>query len=67
MEPEYLRLKARLNHAKNPGDLAVLESALRQALALAESQGALIFVADILQDIQSLAPVLLESPQEPPA
>ena len=67
MEPEYLRLKARLNHAKAPGDPVMLESALRQALALAESQGSLIFVADILQDIQSLEPALLESTREPHA
>ena len=67
MEPEYLRLKARLNHAKSPGDPVVLESTLRQALALAESQGALIFVADIVQDIRSLEPVLRESHQEPHA
>jgi class 3 adenylate cyclase/tetratricopeptide (TPR) repeat protein len=67
MEPEYLRLKALLNHAKHPGDPVALESALRQALAVAESQGALIFVADILQAIHALEPVLLELPREPHA
>ena len=65
MEPEYLRLKARLQHAQNPGDPGHFESLLRQALALAESQGALIFVDDILRDIQVLEPALLELRAEP--
>ena len=65
MEPEYLRLKARLNHAKNPGDSVALGNTLRQALAVAESQGALIFIADILQDIQSLEPALPELLRKP--
>ena len=56
MEPEYLRLKACLHHAQNPGDTGQLESALREAHALAERQDAQIFVADILRDIEALQP-----------
>ena len=65
MEPEYLRLKARLQQAQNPGDPRQFASLLQQALALAQSQGALIFVDDILRDIKALEPALLEPPAEP--
>ena len=67
MEPEYLRLKARLQHAQNPAEPRHFESLLRQALALAESQGALLFVDDILRDIKALEPALLEPRAEPRA
>jgi class 3 adenylate cyclase len=54
MEPEYLRLRARLHHAKTPADALPAQNMLREALALAYQQDALIFVNDIQHDIQSL-------------
>jgi hypothetical protein len=54
MEPEYLRLRARLHHAKTPGDALPAQNMLREALALAHQQDALIFVNDIEHDIQAL-------------
>ena len=65
MEPEYLRLRAHLQQAQNPGDPRQLAGLLQQALALAQSQGALIFVDDILRDIGALEPALLQPPAEP--
>jgi class 3 adenylate cyclase len=55
MEPEYLRLRARLQHAQHPGDTRQLQQSLEIALALAQSQGALIFVDDIQRDISAMA------------
>jgi class 3 adenylate cyclase/tetratricopeptide (TPR) repeat protein len=55
MEPEYLRLRARLQHAQAPEDTLVVQHHLRAALALAHQQDALIFVNAIESDLQALA------------
>jgi tetratricopeptide (TPR) repeat protein len=54
MEPEYLRLRARLQHAQAPGDTLVTQLQLREALALAHQQDALTFVEAIERDVQAL-------------
>ncbi|MGA8516443.1 MAG: adenylate/guanylate cyclase domain-containing protein [Burkholderiaceae bacterium] len=56
MEPEYLRLRARLQHTQAEGDPLVPHHLLREALALAYQQDALAFVEAIGQDIQQFAP-----------
>jgi class 3 adenylate cyclase len=53
MEPQYLRLRACLQHALNPSDTASTQHQLRQALALAHQQDALIFVEAIERDLQA--------------
>ncbi len=55
MEPEYLRLRARLQHELAPGDALLVLQKLREALALAHQQGALAFVEAIERDIQQFA------------
>ncbi len=55
MEPEYLRLRARLQYAKNPNALLEAQEMLRNALAVAHQQDAQIFMGAIAQDIQALA------------
>jgi class 3 adenylate cyclase len=55
MEPEYLRLRARLLHAKTPGEKLSAQRILHDALALAYQQEALIFVDTIQHDIAALA------------
>jgi class 3 adenylate cyclase/tetratricopeptide (TPR) repeat protein len=65
MEPEYLRLRARLHHAKTPSDAPHAQRMLGEALVLAHQQDALIFVEDIQRDIEALgasAPLPLEAP-----
>jgi class 3 adenylate cyclase/tetratricopeptide (TPR) repeat protein len=54
MEPEYLRLRARLQLAQTPGDTLPVQDMLREALALAYQQDAAIFIQDIQQDIQTM-------------
>jgi class 3 adenylate cyclase len=54
MEPEYLRLRARLQQAQNPGQALDVLTALRAALALAHQQGSLVFATDIEQDILAI-------------
>ena len=54
MEPEYLRLRALLQHAHQPGDTRPTLQMLRNALALARQQDALIFVDAIEKDLQTL-------------
>jgi class 3 adenylate cyclase/tetratricopeptide (TPR) repeat protein len=51
MESESLRLLAQFQYALSIIDLPTLLQTLRKALALAQSQGALLFVDDIQQDI----------------
>ncbi len=53
MESEYLRLSAHFQYAQSVTDTATLLQALRSALALAQSQSALLFVDDIQQDIDN--------------
>jgi class 3 adenylate cyclase len=63
MEPEYLRLRARLQHAQAPGNALEVRQQLRAALAQAHQQDALIFVDAIEHDLHTLAtsaPILLE-------
>jgi hypothetical protein len=55
MEPEYLRLRACLQYAKNPNALLEAQEMLRNALAVAHQQDAQIFMGAIAQDIQALA------------
>ena len=55
MEPEYLRLKAMLQFAKDPSTHATLQPTLRQALALAHEQGSEIFVEAIERDLHAVA------------
>lgn len=52
MESEYLRLLANFKHAQSLIDASTYSQALRSALALAYSQGALIFINDIQHDIK---------------
>lgn len=52
MEPEYLRLRARLQHALSPGNTTPTQQMLRDALALAYQQDAQIFVTAIQRDLQ---------------
>lgn len=54
MEPEYLRLRARLQLAKAPDNILPSQQMLREALALAYKQDAQTFVADIERDILAL-------------
>jgi class 3 adenylate cyclase len=54
MEPEYLRLRARLRHALAPETTPQTLLALHAAWALAQQQGAQVFIEDIQQDIRSL-------------
>jgi hypothetical protein len=56
MEPEYLRLRARLQHAHAPGDAQLVQQRLREALALAQQQDALVFVEAIEHDIHMFSP-----------
>jgi class 3 adenylate cyclase len=56
MEPEYLRLRARLQHAHAPGDAQLVQQRLREALALAQQQDALVFVEAIEHDILMFSP-----------
>jgi hypothetical protein len=51
MESEYLRLFAHFQYAQSMIDTSSLLQALRNAMALAQSQSALLFVDDIQQDI----------------
>jgi class 3 adenylate cyclase len=65
MQPEYLRLRARLQFAQTPGDLLPVQHLLREALALAQHQDAAIFVDSIQQDIQALSNRDAPLPKEP--
>jgi class 3 adenylate cyclase/tetratricopeptide (TPR) repeat protein len=51
MESEYLRLLAHFQHEQSTIDSATFLQTLKNALALAQSQGALLFVDDIQLDI----------------
>lgn len=53
MESEYLRLSAHFRYAQSIIDHSTLLQTLRNALALAQNQGALLFVDDIQQDIDT--------------
>jgi predicted ATPase/class 3 adenylate cyclase len=53
MEAEYMRLLANFQYAQSIIDTPTLLQTLHRALALAHSQGALIFVADIQSDIDT--------------
>jgi hypothetical protein len=53
MESEYLRLFAHFQYAQSMMDTTRLLQALQNALALAQSQSALLFVDDIQQDIDN--------------
>ena len=53
MESESLRLLAHFQYAQSIIDRSTLLQTLRNSLALAQSQGALIFVDDIQQDIDT--------------
>jgi predicted ATPase/class 3 adenylate cyclase len=53
MESEYLRLFAHFQYAQSMMDTSRLLQALQNALALAQSQSALLFVDDIQQDIDN--------------
>lgn len=55
MEPEYLRLKAMLQFAKDPATQASLQPTLRQALTLAHEHGSEIFIQAIERDLQAAA------------
>jgi class 3 adenylate cyclase/tetratricopeptide (TPR) repeat protein len=51
MESEYLRLLAYFQYAQSTIDASTLLQTLRNALALAHTQGTLLFIEDIQQDI----------------
>ena len=53
MESEYLRLSAHFQYAQSSIDHSTLLQTLRNALALAQNQGALLFVDDIQHDIDT--------------
>ena len=55
MKPEYLHLRAMLQHALQPQTVAALRVELQAANALAIEQGSLIFVDDIQNHLQSLS------------
>jgi hypothetical protein len=65
MEPEYLRLRARLQLAKTPGDTLPVQRMLREALALAHRQDAAIFIQDIQRDIQAIETSHSHPPEGP--
>jgi hypothetical protein len=54
MESEYLRLLANFQYAQSIMDASTLLQTLHSALALALSQGALVFVEDIQHDINAV-------------
>ena len=58
MESEYLRLSAHFQFAQSTIDSATFLQTLNNALALAQSQGALLFVDDIQLDIDKIESAL---------
>jgi tetratricopeptide (TPR) repeat protein len=62
MEPEHLRLRARLQHALAPETTPQTHQALQGAWALAQQQGAQVFIEDIQQDIRSLTSLAVAGP-----
>ena len=58
MESEYLRLSAHFQYAQSTIDSATFLQTLNNALALAQSQGALLFAEDIRLDIDKIESAL---------
>jgi class 3 adenylate cyclase/tetratricopeptide (TPR) repeat protein len=65
MEPEYQRLRARLLLAKTPSDVLPVQHMLREALALAHQQDAVIFIQDIQRDIRAMETHAKYPPEAP--
>jgi hypothetical protein len=63
VEPEYLRLLANFKYRLALIDKATYSQTLKAARALAQSQGALLFVDDIQQDIDTTELTMLSMPK----